>query len=392
MNSTDTEPASATPEDSSTGSIDTESGRGLRRSLLGKNPALRILAICAVILLLQYMRDVLIPFVLAAVLFYALDPLVDRLQHWRVPRVLGAAFAIFALVGAVGGLAYGISDNVIEVINEVPAATQKLRATMRANRNRPPGAMEKLQQAATELDKTAAEVAGPSETPAGVVRVQVEEPAVGLSEYIRWGPAGVMSIAGGVVMVLFLAYFLLVTDDLFKRRLVEVMGPTLTHQKLTVQVLNEIATQIEAFLMVQIFTSVLVGVLTWLALWWIGLSNAVVWGLAAGILNSIPYFGPLIVTGGLALIAYMQFGTVPMALTVAGIALLITALEGWILTPLLMSRVAQINAVAIFAGLLFWSWLWGLWGMLLAVPIMMALKAACDRVEDLRPIGKLLED
>ncbi|MBA3271636.1 MAG: AI-2E family transporter [Acidobacteria bacterium] len=392
MNSTDTEPASATPEDSSTGSIDTESGRGLRRSLLGKNPALRILAICAVILLLQYMRDVLIPFVLAAVLFYALDPLVDRLQHWRVPRVLGAAFAIFALVGAVGGLAYGISDNVIEVINEVPAATQKLRATMRANRNRPPGAMEKLQQAATELDKTAAEVAGPSETPAGVVRVQVEEPAVGLSEYIRWGPAGVMSIAGGVVMVLFLAYFLLVTDDLFKRRLVEVMGPTLTHQKLTVQVLNEIATQIEAFLMVQIFTSVLVGVLTWLALWWIGLSNAVVWGLAAGILNSIPYFGPLIVTGGLALIAYMQFGTVPMALTVAGIALLITALEGWILTPLLMSRVAQINAVAIFAGLLFWSWLWGLWGTLLAVPIMMALKAACDRVEDLRPIGKLLED
>jgi len=392
VNSTDTEPASATPEDSSTGSIDTESGRGLRRSLLGKNPALRILAICAVILLLQYMRDVLIPFVLAAVLFYALDPLVDRLQHWRVPRVLGAAFAIFALVGAVGGLAYGISDDVIEVINEVPAATQKLRATMRANRNRPPGAMEKLQQAATELDKTAAEVAGPSETPAGVVRVQVEEPAVGLGEYIRWGPAGVMSIAGGVVMVLFLAYFLLVTDDLFKRRLVEVMGPTLTHQKLTVQVLNEIAVQIEAFLMVQIFTSVLVGVLTWLALWWIGLSNAVVWGLAAGILNSIPYFGPLIVTGGLALIAYVQFGTVPMALTVAGIALLITALEGWILTPLLMSRVAQINAVAIFAGLLFWSWLWGLWGTLLAVPIMMALKATCDRVEDLRPIGKLLED
>ena len=193
-------------------------------------------------------------------------------------------------------------------------------------------------------------------------------------------------------MVLFLAYFLLVADDLFKRKLVEVIGPTLARKKVTVQVLNQIATQIEAFLMVQIFTSAVVGVATWLALWWIGLANAAVWGLCAGLFNSIPYFGPLIVTSALTVIAYVQFGTVPMALTVASIALLITTLEGWILTPILMSRVAQINTVTLFAALLFWSWLWGVWGMLLAVPIMMAIKAVCDRVEDLQPVGKLLGD
>ena len=170
------------------------------------------------------------------------------------------------------------------------------------------------------------------------------------------------------------------------------IGPTLARKKVTVQVLNQIATQIEAFLMVQIFTSAVVGFATWLALWWIGLENAAVWGLCAGLLNSIPYFGPLIVTGALTVIAYVQFGTVPMALTVAAIALLITTLEGWILTPILMSRVAQINTVTIFAALLFWSWLWGIWGLLLAVPIMMAFKAVCDRVEDLQPLGKLLGD
>ncbi len=359
---------------------------------MGQDPALTVLAICAVILLLRYMQEVFIPFVLAGLTFYALDPMVDWLQRWRVPRSIGAALMLLLLVGTIGLLGYTLSDDVSEVANDLPAATQKLRATLRANRNQPPGAMEKLQQAATEIDKTAAEATGTSLTPSGVVRVRVEEPAIQLSEYLRWGPVGALSFAGGSIMVFFLAYFLLVADDLFKRKLVEVIGPTLARKKVTVQVLNQIATQIEAFLMVQIFTSAVVGFATWLALWWIGLENAAVWGLCAGLLNSIPYFGPLIVTGALTVIAYVQFGTVPMALTVAAIALLITTLEGWILTPILMSRVAQINTVTIFAALLFWSWLWGIWGLLLAVPIMMAFKAVCDRVEDLQPLGKLLGD
>ena len=98
-----------------------------------------------------------------------------------------------------------MSDDVSEVANDLPAATQKLRATLRANRNQPPGAMEKLQQAATEIDKTAAEATGTSLTPSGVVRVRVEEPAIQLSEYLRWGPVGALSFAGGSIMVFFLA-------------------------------------------------------------------------------------------------------------------------------------------------------------------------------------------
>lgn len=383
------EPAEAPPPEAPP---DQEPAAAPSASLVGRNPALTILAICAVILLLRYMQEVLVPFVLAALTFYALDPLVDRLERWRLPRAIGAALALLVVVTAAGGLAFTLSDDVVAVANDIPAATQKLRAVLRASRNEPPGIMEKLKQAATELDKTAAEAAGATQLPEGVVRVQMEAPSINLSEYVRWGPIGIVSFAAGAIMVLFLAYFLLVTDDLFKRKLVELIGSTLTHKKVTVQVLNEIATQIEAFLAVQIFTSIVVGLVTWLVLWWLGLANAAVWGLAAGIFNSIPYFGPLIVTGGLSVIAYVQFGTPAMALTVAGAALLITTLEGWILTPLLVSRVAQINAVSIFAGLLFWSWLWGIWGMLLAVPIMMATKVICDRVEELQPIGTLLGD
>jgi predicted PurR-regulated permease PerM len=117
-----------------------------------------------------------------------------------------------------------------------------------------------------------------------------------------------------------------------------------------------------------------------------------VWGLAAGIFNSIPYFGPLIVTAGLAVVALLQFGAFGMTALIAGVALLITSLEGWVLTPALMGRTAQMNRIAIFAGLLFWSWMWGVWGTLLAVPMMMVLKAICDQVEDFQPVADFLSE
>ena len=140
----------------------------------------------------------------------------------------------------------------------------------------------------------------------------------------------------------------------------------------------------------QVFTSVIVAVATSLALWWLGLEQAVIWGILAGVLNSVPYFGPLVVTGGLMVVAYLQFRTFDMTAYVAGIALAITTLEGWLLTPALMGRAASINPVAIFIGIIFWSWVWGVWGLILAVPMLMMLKAVCDRIEGLQPIGELL--
>jgi len=114
------------------------------------------------------------------------------------------------------------------------------------------------------------------------------------------------------------------------------------------------------------------------------------WGLLAGIFNSIPYYGPLLVTGGLAIVGFLQFGTIGMTMAVAGVSLLITTLEGLLLMPTLMGRAASMNQVAVFAGLLFWTWAWGIWGLLLAVPMMMVIKVICDHVEPLQPVGHLL--
>ena len=210
-----------------------------------------------------------------------------------------------------------------------------------------------------------------------------------MSDYVGMG-GGILPLGGQFVVILFLVYFMLVTGDLFKRKLVKIAGPTLTKKKITVQILDEINRQIESFIKVQIFTSAVVGTATALALWWFGVQHFVIWGILAGILNSIPYMGPIIVSGGLAVVAFLQFNDVVKMMYVAGTAMVITSLEGFLLTPALMSRAAQMNPAAIFIGLLFWSWVWGIWGTVLAGPMMMMIKAICDHVEDLQPIGELL--
>jgi len=352
-----------------------------------RSVALSILACAATIMLLRYMQDVFIPLVLGGLLFYALDPFVDRLERLKLPRAIAAGAVLFLLVGATSTVAYILRFQVMAVVEQMPTAAQRFRDALRAQRGQP-GTLDKVQQAAREIERTADSMAG-SDTPRGVTRVQIEEPAFAARAYLWAGSLSALSMAGQAVMILLLAFFLLLSDDLFKRKLVEGI-PTFARKKLTVQVLDQIADQIERFLLVQLLTSLIVGLVTWAALWAVGLQQPAVWGLMAGVFNSIPYFGPVIVTCALAVVAFLQFGTFTMALAVAGIALAITSLEGWLLTPVLLSRAANMNQVAVFVGLIFWSWIWGVWGMLLAVPLLMVVKSVCDHIEDLQPIGQFL--
>jgi predicted PurR-regulated permease PerM len=358
-----------------------------------KGIALTLVAVAAAIALARYMQEVLIPFVLAGLVFYALDPLVSLLQRLRVPRLIGAGFALTLVVAATGATVYGLRDEALEVVEELPSAARKLQALWaRDDRTEEPSAIEKVQDAARELEETAAAASSGTPPPRGVDRVQIEEPLFRASAYLRWGSIGMLTMLGQAALILLLTYFLLVNDELLKRKLIESIGPTLSRKKLTVGILNDIGAQVERFLLVQIFVSAVVAVATALTLEWMGLRHAWIWGLAAGLFNTIPYLGPLIVTAGLGVVGFVQFESISAAAWVAGVAFVITTVEGYWLTPALMGKVAQINRVAIFAGLLFWSWLWGIPGMLLAVPMMMVAKAVCDRVEELQPIGTMLGD
>jgi predicted PurR-regulated permease PerM len=346
-------------------------------------------AIVAAIWLLKNTQEVLIPFVVSGLLFYALDPLVDRLQRLRIPRMIGATAVLVTVVAGSAAIVYSLSDQMIDVVEQVPRSARLLRDQLRKPRSGEQGAIEKVQQAADAIDRTAAESTAPTPAPRGVQRVQIEQAPLRATDYLWSAGLSTPAAIGFGVMIFFLTLFLLIADDLFKRKLVRHVG-VLARKKITVQILDEIGHQIERFLLVQIATSIVVAVVTAAVLWWLGLNQPMVWGLAAGLLNSIPYFGPAIVSTGLAVVGYMQFGDISKASTVAIAALAITTLEGWLLTPLLLGRLAQMNRIAVFAALLFWTWMWGVWGMLLAIPVTMAIKVVCDHVEPFRPVGDFL--
>jgi len=348
--------------------------------------AYTLLIVGIVILLLQFMQPVLIPLVLGALLFYALDPAVDWFERHHLPRAIGAALMLLVVLGACGALAYSLQGQALTVIDELPTGARKLAASLRRTPGAAPAALEKVQQAADALQAT-----DTSTPPKGVLRVQVQEEAFSASTFVWTSSLGLMSAANQLVMIVLLTYFILLSDQLFKRKLVEMVG-TISQKRTTILVLEDIAGSIERFIKIQLLTSTAVALVTWGALWAVGLQQAALWGLLAGVFNSIPYYGPLLVTAGLSIVAYLQFGTVAMTTAVAGVSLLVTTLEGFLLTPLLIGRASSMNQVAVFAGLLFWSWVWGVWGILLAVPMMMVIKVICDHVEPLQPVAHLLGD
>jgi predicted PurR-regulated permease PerM len=394
-------PASAgsTTRDAAPSAVPGENGAEplvIRMPVDVRSLALTVIAVVAVIYLLQYAQALLIPIVLGILLSYALDPIVAALHRVYVPRAIGAGVAVVLLVGTIGLGIYTLSDEAMSIVNTIPEAAQRIRDRIRTHqRSSTEGPLAKVQQAATEIDRAAqAATSTPGAPPVppakGVQKVEVVQPSFRASDYLWWGGFGVMNFAAQIVLVLFLVYFFLVTGDLYKRKVVKIAGPTFTQKKITVQILDDINLQIASFMRVQVFTSLLVAVATGAALWSLGLEHFLLWGLLAGVFNSIPYLGPVIVTAGLGIVAFMQFDDVWRTAMVCGVAFAITSLEGFLLTPMLMSRAAQMNPVAIFVGLMFWSWVWGVWGTVLAVPMLMMLKAICDHVEDLQPFGELL--
>jgi len=355
-----------------------------------RSVALVVIASAAAIALLHWASEVFIPIVLSVLISYALEPAVVTLMRVRLPRVVAAALVMLLFTGGLAYSGYALSDDAAVMVAAVPEAAAKLRMTLR--RNTSSGTIQQVQQAANELQRAADETAARNPVGAGVQRVQVEEPAIDVRGYLTLGSASAIAFAGQATLVVFFVFFLLASGDLVKRKLVKLVGPSLERKKITVQILNEIDAQIERFLVLRVVTSAIVGVVTWLAFRWMGVNHPAIWGIAAGVFNSIPYFGPVIVGGATAVAGFLQFGTIAMALSVAGVSLVITSIEGWLLTPWLTSRAARTNEVAMFIGLIFWSFVWGIWGTLLAVPMLVVVKAFCDRIDDLKPIGELLGD
>ncbi len=356
-----------------------------------RSASLVVLTVLASVFALRWAAPVFIPLMLSLLGTYALSPLVDRLEHWRLSRWIGAAVVLLSLLAATGWTAYSLAGSAASLVESLPLAAQKLRLRMQdGQRSGDASALDTVQKAAAQLEQAAAAPDARPQLPRGVTRVQIERPRFNVRDYLWTGTVGLAGLVGQLTMVTFLTYFALGSGDTFRRKLVRITGASLSKKKITLHVLDDITGHVQRYLIVQLLTSAVVGLVTGLVFWAMGLQNAAVWGIVAGVTNLVPYVGSLVVMVGAGLMALLQFNTWEMALAVAGSSLLIHTVVGQLLVPWLTSRTSRMNPVAVFVGVIFWGWLWGIPGLLLGIPIMMVIKAVCDHVEDLQPVGELL--
>lgn len=355
-----------------------------------RNLSLVVLAILASLFVLQWARAVFIPIMLSVLFSYAFSPLINWLEIKRVPRWLSSAVLLLGLLGAMLLGAYSLRVEAGQLVEALPAAAQKLGQALKSSPGKTDSALETVQKAAAQIEQATRDSAATTGPNRGATRVVIEAARFNIKNYLWTGTVGLMTLIGQVTVVVFLTYFLMLSGDTFRRKLIKLAGPSLSRKKVTLQALHEISGQIQRYLQVQLVTSLLVGILTGLALLALGLDNAAVWGVVAGVLNMVPYVGSLITAAASALVAFLQFGSINMALAVGSASVVIHTLVGNLLTPWLTSRASRLSPVAVFMGLLVWGWLWGVWGLLLGIPILMIVKSVCDRVEDLKPIGEFL--
>jgi predicted PurR-regulated permease PerM len=392
-------PADATSSDRDTVELHDDSGLEVAPVVLStpidiRSTSLAVLALIAVIGFLYLARAVFIPITIAVLGSYALTPVVDGLKRrLRLPKVVGAALTLVLILGGLGFGLESLQPEAIQILDIVPRATAKFSSALRRSALGPPGAVEKMRMAAREIEK-AANAAATSDTTSARTTVTPKSvagaPAFEMRDYVLMGTANAIAGMGQLVVVVALVYFLLIAGDSFRRTLVRISGDTLSKKKITVQILDEINSQIQRYLVVQLATSALLGFLAWIVFVWIELDHALFWACLGAVLHLIPYAGPTGFVVIVALVAYVQFDTLqPVALVIGG-TLAIIGVIGLLLVPWLTQRVGRLNAVTVFVTLLFWGWLWGVWGLLLGVPIVMAINAVCERVEDLQAIGEFL--
>jgi predicted PurR-regulated permease PerM len=344
--------------------------------------ATHVIALILSMFACHYGRGFLTPLLVAVLTAVALAPLVRVLSR-AIPRWIASALVVFAIAGAFGFTGWVLSDEISAFSRRLPSLVRDVRTAIQSSSPRQ-NLIRQLQQAVTELEKST--TAPPTSTATPVTIVEPVDVQRQMMSYARSG----LTYLSEAILLLFLVYFLLASGDMFKQKFVKLSGERLSQRKVTVQMIDEITEQIGRFVFYQFWSGLLVGLVTWGAFAAIGVRYAGLWGVAAGVLNCIPYFGPTVIMIASAAAAVMQFRSIEMVALVGATSVAITSLEGFLLAPIALGRAARANSVAVFVAVMFWGWMWGAVGLILAVPLLMIVKTVSDHVESLASLSELL--
>jgi predicted PurR-regulated permease PerM len=363
------------PEPASTGSPNASK----LASLLGERADARHVAlvglfVLAVFYTLHLAQEFFLPIALAILLDFLLSPVVRALRKVGLPEPLGAGIVMLGLLTVLVIGAYRLAGPASEYIALAPESIETARNKLRAMR----GSVEQVTDAAEQVERAAAG------DEANARQVEIKGPSLTSQLF-----GGTTAFLGAATVVVFLTYFLLAVGDLFLQKLVGVL-PQFKDKRVAVTIARETEAQISRYLFTTTLINIGVGVVTGIAMHLLGLPNAVLWGVVAAVLNFVPYVGAVANTVLLALAAFIAFEDTGRALLVPGTFLALNLIESNLVTPMVYGNRMRLNTVALFIGLVFWWFIWGVPGAILAVPMMATLKIACDHIESLAPIGEFL--
>ena len=347
--------------------------------LLGKpfnvrSIALTGLFVLAIFYTMYFMRSVLLPIVLALLLSYLFRPIVRALARVKVPPIIGAAVILVALLALIG---YGVSSLMVPFaswLEKAPAGLSELQHKLMPLKK----SMTQVAQASGEIEKLA--------TPDSPTKTAVEVKRRPLTEmlYMR-----TPEFIAGAVLLFILLYFLLVYDGVFMSKVIKLM-PTLSDKKTAVSIAHDIESHVSRYLLTITIINTCLGLAVGTTVGLLGLRNPIMWGVMVGVLNFVPYLGALTGMICMTIGAVLSFDSLSYALLFPAVYLASGALEGNFITPWVMGRSLTLNPVIILISLTFWGWMWGIVGVILAVPILAALKIFCAHIERMAPIAEFL--
>jgi predicted PurR-regulated permease PerM len=320
-------------------------------------------------------RVFFLPLVLAMILSFLFRPVVKALAGLKIPEPLGAGIVLFVALFAIGNGVTRLTGPATEWIAKAPEGLRKVEDKVRH-----------LVRGAAQLNRAAAQVEEITKAPGEErpTRVEIKGPnfADTLLTYTR-------SFLIGALETIVLLYFFLASGAVFLQKMIRIL-PTFNDKQQAVQIANELQHNISTFLFTVTIVNACLGVLVGVGASLVGMHNAILWGVVVALLNYVPYFGPIAGVTILSVAGLLTFDSVPRALLSPLIYIALHGLEANFITPMILGRRLTLNPGVIFLSLMFWTWLWGLPGALLSVPLLMMLKIFCDHLRPLAPVGEFL--
>jgi predicted PurR-regulated permease PerM len=337
--------------------------------------SLVILATLAIIATLHVAAEIVIPIVAAVVLQFMVAPAMRQLCRWRVPPPLSAAIIVVGLATMLIVGIYHLTSPAAEWLDRLPQVSSRIQERLRVVRE----PVEQVAKASQQVER-ATTITGETTN----VQVTLRQP--GLLQQLA---GGARSVLFGISVTLVVLYFLLATGDLFRLKLVRVIQ-RFEDKKRALATLADIEHQVSVFLSTQTLINLGLGTAVGFVLWWLGVPNPGLWGLMVALANFIPFFGFIIAAGVLMTVSMLSFDSFWWALAAPGAYAALKIIEGNFISPNILGRSLTLNPLVIILSLLFWGWLWGPVGALLAVPILVIAKTVCEHVERLQKLADFI--